>query len=330
MITSLVTGGGGFIGSNLVRRLIAEGHQVFMTGGPLCKCGGELKFYNIGFDDGYTCKTCGRLYEVYESNGIRRNINVVAEDFRNINFKVLPVIHNLFHLAAITDTTVTGREVMAVNCDAALSLFEKAIAAKCRRIVYASSCAVYGDVEPPFREEGPTNPLNDYAKSKLALDAAVKELKTWVPIVGLRYSNVYGPGESRKGKSASMVLQIIDSIKAGKRPRLFEDGEQKRDFVHVDDVVRATLKAAACDYWEILNIGSGIATSFNQVVAIVNWLLRTDLRPEYIPNNIAGVFQNHTECDISRAAQVIGYRPRLSITQGISRYLDAIGRQADS
>ena len=286
----LVTGGSGFVGSNLTDRLLSFGHHVFIT--------------NTAF----------------QNENSRGCVLVVANDFRHINFNDLPVLDCLFHQAAITNTMLEA-DVMDVNYHAAIELFEKALAAKCKHIVYASSCAVYGNTKPPFREDSPLQPLNVYAQSKFYLDAHVAKMNA--PIVGLRYSNVYGYGEAHKKKSSSMVYQIIESLMAGVSPNLFEWGEQKRDFVYINDVVEANLRAFREKAVGVYNIGSGQATSFNRLFEIIAKLLGTDLKPNFISNNISSVFQTWTECDISKAKQ-FGYEPSWSIEKGIKSYVSEI------
>ena len=115
-------------------------------------------------------------------------------------------------------------------------------------------------------------PLNVYAYSKLAMERLAERWRPRLaePIIGLRYFNVYGPGEDHKGKFASMVHQLAVQMRSGKRPRIFTAGQQRRDFVHVDDVVQANINAMTAGESGIFNVGSGRGDSFNQVVAELN------------------------------------------------------------
>lgn len=285
----LVTGGTGFIGNSLAAELLRLGHEVYCTGAE---------------GENLAAGTC------------------VGYDFDALDWTFGP-IEVLFHQAAITDTLVHDRAaMMGVNLDASLRLFHQAMNNGCRKIVYASSCAVYGDCTPPFTEYGPTRPLNVYAESKLQLDALSQNLS--IPAVGLRYSNVYGPGEFHKGHSASMVYQLTKQILEGRRPRLFEFGEQSRDFVYVKDVVRANLLAATSDALGVFNVGSGVATSFNDVVAAIGEALGRPLEPEYFPNPHSDYYQNQTCCDLSRSREYLGYEPAWGIREGIKDYLAAL------
>ena len=141
-----------------------------------------------------------------------------------------------------------------------------------------------------------------------------------VRVVGLRYCNIFGPGENHKGKRATMIYQFAQQMQKG-NPKLFEMGEQKRDYIYVKDVVRANLLAAASKENLILNCGSGTATSFNRIVEILNGLLGLNRTPEYMPNPFAGNYQDYTLCDMSLARQKIGFVPQFSIEGAIKDYL---------
>ncbi|MCR4328849.1 MAG: NAD-dependent epimerase/dehydratase family protein [Patescibacteria group bacterium] len=289
----LVTGGTGFVGSNIVRALLAEGHEVFITGSDA-----EQKI--PGFKGKY-----------------------LQPGLLGIDWDEIGNIDAVFHEAAINDTTHDDtREMMRANLESSRALFEYAAMHECRHIVYASSTAVYGDVFPPFREDSPTHPLNPYAESKLALDVYAQEFARMHPeiiVVGLRYCNVYGPGESHKGKRASMIYQLAQQMQK-RAPVLFKDGEQKRDYVYIKDVITANLKALATTKSCVVNCGSGAATSFNELVRILNGVLDMNLVPEYIENPYERTYQKYTLCDMSRAKELLGFVPQYDIEDGIRDY----------
>jgi ADP-L-glycero-D-manno-heptose 6-epimerase len=139
------------------------------------------------------------------------------------------------------------------------------------------------------------------------------------PIVGLRYFNVYGAGEAHKGKFASMIGQLARQMRAGKRPRIFTDGEQKRDFVYIDDVIQANLKAMSSATAGVFNVGSGAAGSFNQVVEQLNRVLRTDLQADYFENPY-DFFQTWTEADLTQSRKVLGFQPKYDLARGVEAY----------
>ncbi|MBI4918404.1 NAD-dependent epimerase/dehydratase family protein, partial [archaeon] len=191
----LVTGGTGFIGSNLAKHF-SENHEVVITG---------------------------------SKNEQTTDLKTMD---KNIQWKKLGSIDALFHQAAINDTLLNDADVMnKFNVEYSKKLFENAVENGCKKIVYASSTAAYGDVEAPYKEHGPFNPLNAYGRSKLMLDWFAMDFARDHPnilVVGLRYCNVYGPGEEHKGKRASMIYQLAQQIKKENVCRLFKWGKQKR------------------------------------------------------------------------------------------------------
>jgi len=288
----LVTGGTGFIGSNLARELSGKGHQVLVTG--------------------------------LENNSLTHpQITNLGKSFHDLSWNKIGNLDILFHQAANNDTTSEDKEEMfKVNFEWPQKLFQKAVENGCRRIVYASSTAIYGNISAPYKEDGPVDPLNVYAESKLAFDEfatgfAKKNPK--VIVVGLRYCNIYGPGENKKGKRATMIYQLAQEMKKGD-PYLFKYGEQKRDYLYVKDVVRANLLATEARKSCIVNCGYGEATTFNRLVEILNSVLALGRTPQYIDNPYKKQYQNHTECDMSLAKKEIGFIPEFNILKGIEDY----------
>ncbi|MFH0752792.1 MAG: NAD-dependent epimerase/dehydratase family protein [archaeon] len=308
---ALVTGGTGFIGSNIALDLYGRGIDVVVTGNE-----SEQKL----------------------PEGIKRLYPTVY----GIDWSSLGKFDVLFHQAALNETTnLDCGEMMFANYDSSVRLFNYAIANGCKNIVYASSTAVYGDVPAPYKEDGPVNPLNPYAVSKLKLDEFVRDIadKYDTKIVGLRYCNVYGPGESHKGKRASMIYQLAQQMKSGK-PNLFAPGTQKRDWIYVKDVVEANILASEAKESCIVNCGSGKATTFNDIVGfldevvdkiisyryvtpglVVSEVVNRD--PFYISNPYGDRYQDYTECDMSLAKDKIGFVPRYGIRGGIRDFYDS-------
>ncbi len=290
----LVTGGTGFIGSNIAIALQEQGHEVIITGNeseqPVPDFVGKC------------------LYP----------------GFLGIDFDAIGKIDVLFHQAAINGTRVYDeQEIMRANYEASKKIFDHVVENGCRKIVYATSTAVYGDNTPPYRETDPMNPQTPYARSKVLMEEYAGHLSTTVDglvMVGLRYCNVFGPRENHKGTRATMIYQFARQMLNG-NPRLFKDGEQKRDYIYVKDVVRANLLAARAQESCVVNCGSGKATSFNTLVDLLNTLLHTQRTPEYIDNPFTGSYQDYTECDMGMAREKIGFVPEYSIEEGLEDYL---------
>jgi len=295
----LVTGGAGFIGSNVAKALERDGgHEVIV-----------LDSFRWG---------AYRNLENFRGE-------IVAADLLKADLKGLfqhrPVAR-IFHLAALTDTTVVDEELMmSHNVEAFRRVLEYARDHEAT-VIYASSASVYGNGPVPMHEQQPLQPQNIYAFSKMAMErvARVYYENYDVPVVGLRYFNVYGPGEGHKKSARSMVLQILEAMERGEKPRLFRYGEQKRDFVFIDDVVRGTLLAAEKPDGTVYNVGSGQATSFNEIVRIINQCLGTDITPEWIDNPYS-FYQQETWASIDRARSVLGYEPQFPPSLGIPEYI---------
>lgn len=290
-----VTGGTGFIGFNLVRHLLKNGHRVGITG----------------------------LYSVENAvAGVER----FPLGLRDLGGDVAARYHDvLFHQAADNDTQKTDSEaVYEANVAAPKALFERFADAGCKQFVYASSAAVYGNSPAPFDEKAtPLSPMTAYARSKADFEdfAAGFGRDRKVNVIGLRYSNVYGPGESHKGNRASMVRQIIATVAAGMKPQVFWDGTQRRDWVYVKDVVSANV--AAMRYQGdpvVVNVGSGQSWTFLDVVETVGQETHHRIKVSFVPNPIIDTYQNHTECDIGLARSLLGYQPEFTLETGVKSY----------
>jgi len=292
---TLVTGGTGFIGSNIALELIKQGHDVLITGNDSER---QIK-------------------------GVKKYLQ---PSFVGLNFDSIGKIDVLFHQAAINDTTNMDKtEMFRANVDSSKKLFEYVIKNGCKQIVYASSTAIYGDSPAPYKENKTLlNPLNPYAESKIALENVAKGFNKKYPhvvFVGLRYCNVYGPGENIKGKRATMIYQLAHQMKLG-NPKIFRDGEQKRDYIYVKDVVKANLLASRTKESCIVNCGYGKATTFNELIIILNRILGTNIKPEYIDNPYVGKYQEYTECNMSLAKKITGFAPEFDIEKGIEEYYE--------
>lgn len=301
MRSVLVTGGAGFIGSNLVLELQNRYPDAWIVVVDDFRSG---HFSNL---------------EGFRGDCIASNVAdlKLSERFRDGMFDAI------FHLASITDTTDHDQlRQVHDNVEGFRNLLNWASRDQ-TPVVYASSAATYGKAQSVMTEESKASPQNVYAFSKVQLDNLARYYHQQHPawkIVGLRYFNVYGPREAYKGHTSSMIYQLFQQMKAGKRPRIFTDGKQRRDFVYVKDVVGATVAALAAPDARIYNIGSGASASFNQMVAGLNKALETQLETEYFENPYP-FYQDFTQADISLAQKELNYQPAFDLDRGILDYV---------
>lgn len=297
----LVTGGAGFIGSNLVLTLQERMPQARLTVIDDFRSG---DFKNL---TGYT------------GDFVAQNLATLdwQQQFGDEKFDAI------FHLASITDTTLHDQYVQVHdNVESFRRLLNFAQANR-TRVVYASSAATYGAASAASVETSDAAPANVYAFSKAIMDnlarRATRDSQDWI-IVGLRYFNVYGPREAHKGVPASMVYHLSRQMKAGQRPRIFKQGDQKRDFVYVKDIVEGSMRALEAKRSGIYNLGSGQARSFNELIDVLNRSLGTDLKPDYIDNPHEH-YQNFTQADLSNVRSDLGYEPKHTLETGVADYM---------
>lgn len=312
----VVTGAAGFIGSNLVRAQNARGATDILAVDDLTD---GSKFRNLA--------------EAQIGDYMDRDAFLTR-----IEYGELPKIEAVFHQGACSATTEwNGKFVMDVNYR-----YSQVLLHYCQRkkipYIYASSASVYGMGQDGFREDRVCEkPLNMYAYSKFLFDQYVRQkvlakrrVKGASQVVGLRYFNVYGPREAHKGGMASTAFHFNTQLKADGECRLFEgssgygDGEQRRDFVHVDDVVAMNLW-----FWDhpaksgIFNAGTGRAQTFNDVAhAVLKWHGEGKIKYIPFPENLAGRYQSFTEADLLNLRKT-GYDGKfLTVEQGVKKYLD--------
>lgn len=317
--TILITGGAGFIGSNLA--------FYFQNNHPDAKVVVLDSFRSTELLSNGNLKSFGHFKNLIGFEG-----EVISGD---INDKEL--LHKLeseykfdyiFHEAAISDTTALEQDLMIkTNVNAYKELLELALKHKAG-MIYASSAATYGNAPSPQRV-GREAPQNVYGFSKLCMDNLSREYmkKHDMSIVGLRYFNVYGAREYFKNTTASMVLQFGHQLLFGKKPRLFEQSDKiLRDFIYIEDVIQANIKAMRPKASGVYNVGTGKARSFQDIVDILQKELGTDVECEYIPNPYIGSYQFHTEADISLTREALGYEPHFEMEDGIKAYVGEIKR----
>ena len=318
--TILITGGAGFIGSNLA--------FYFQENYPECKVVVFDSFRSGETFSNGNLKSFGHFKNLIGFNGevISGDINdpdALAKLRDEYSFDYL------FHEAAISDTTVLEQDLMVkTNVNAFKNLLDLAVAHQAN-MIYASSAATYGDAPSP-QKVGKEAPNNAYGFSKLMMDNIAREYihkGTDISIVGLRYFNVYGPREYFKNKTASTVIQFGHQILSGRVPKLFEGSDKiLRDFIYIEDVIQANVKAMHPGKSGIYNVGTGKARSFQDICDILQDELGVERAAEYIPNPYIGRYQFHTEADIEESREWLGYQPGFSLEEGIKAYIPEIKR----
>ncbi len=303
MARYLVTGGAGFIGSHLCRRLAAEGNAVRVL------------------DDLSTGKRANLAgIEVDFIEGDLRDPRLLETALRGVDF--------VLHQAAIASVALSVSQPLLeqeVNLVGTLRLLEAARRAGVRRVVFAGSAAAYGNSPAsPKREEMRPEPASPYGISKVAgeyycrIYSEVFGLET----VCLRYFNVFGPRQDPASPYSGVISLFARRLLLGQAPTIFGDGEQSRDFTYVDDVVEANLRAcrAGRARGEIYNIGCGRSTTIRELARRLNRVLGTSIEPRFAPARPGDV--RVSLADISRAGAELGYRPAVQLEEGLARTLE--------
>ncbi|MBI2843141.1 MAG: SDR family oxidoreductase [Armatimonadetes bacterium] len=304
MANYLVTGGAGFIGSHLVRRLAAAEHNVKV-----------LDNFSTGSRENIPRGTA--------------NADVVEGDVRDpatVRAVTLSADYVL-HLAAQISVPLSIEDPAAtdeINTRGTLNALMAAQEAGVKRFVLASSCAVYGD-NPclPLREDYLPRPLSPYAVTKLAGEQYCEVFSNafGLPSVALRFFNVFGPGQRPDSQYAAAIPKFADAVASGGSITIFGDGEQTRDFIFVENVVSAILLACESDVavGRVVNVGSGNQTSLNELMRILADVAGRDIVPIYGPPRAGDI--RHSCADISLARELLGYECKVSLEEGLQRVM---------
>ena len=304
----LVTGGAGFIGSHLVERLIADGHDVtvlddFSTG----------RFDNIAHLEGRQLRV---------SEGDVRQVKQVEKAMAGAQY----VLHHAA-LPSVARSVEDPVAANAVNVDGTINVLVAARAAKTvKRVVYASSSAVYGDTPTlPKTEAMVPQPLSPYAVSKIAGEHYCRAffLNYGLETVSLRYFNVFGPRQDPASEYAAAVPKFVTLLLDKKRPVVYGDGKQTRDFTYVENVVEANLAACASSKapGEVVNIACGDRVTISGLVNMIGEIVGYVCEPKLKPVRSGDV--RHSLADITRAQEVIGYRVRVNLQEGLERTIES-------
>ena len=291
----LVTGGAGFIGSNLAN-VLAAGNAVTVVDDTSLGTPANLD-HDVDFVE----------------------TSVLDDD--------LPTdIDVLFHLAALSSYAMHEADPVRgarVNVDGFVNTVEQARDDGCETVVYASTSSIYGSRTEPSPEDMPVTVNTGYEASKLARERYAEYFANHygMRLAGMRFFSVYqgyGGAEAHKGEYANVIAQFADDVANGRAPVLYGDGTQTRDFTHVDDIVRGLVQAAEHELNGVYNLGTGEAYSFNAVVERINEELGTDVAPEYVENPIPDSVYVHDTCaDPTKMREATGWEPAVDFDEGI-------------
>jgi len=295
-----VTGGAGFVGNNIVKLLVSKGHDV------------------VVIDNLHTGKK-ENLKEILEK------IEFYNEDIRNLSKleSILKNVDGIFHEAALTivqESFQKEEEYFDVNVNGTENIFKIAKKFK-KKVVYASSSSIYGDTkEIPIRENFERKPINPYGQTKLEKEfLAEKYTKEGVSIIGLRYFNIFGKGQT--GSYAGVITQFIRKLKENKSPIIFGDGSQIRDFIHVSDIAKANLSAMLSETNSgFFNIGTGIPVKIKDLAKIMIKIYEKDFE---------SIFQNALEGDVKKsqantelAEKMINWKSEIELEEGLKKLMN--------
>ncbi len=305
MATYLVTGGAGFIGSNVCRELLAQNHTVkvldnFATGRRenLAEIAGDIELFEV---------------DIRDAEGIQ-------PAFKGVDY--------VLHQGALPSVPRSVKDPVAtteVNVNGTLNVLTAARDAGVKRVVMASSSSIYGsNPELPKHEGMRPMPISPYAASKLANEAyaAACTHVYGLETVCLRYFNVFGPRQDPKSQYAAVIPIFVTALLKGERPTIFGDGEQSRDFSYVANVIQANLKASTAEggAGQAFNIACGNRISLNELVRELNEIIGTNIDPIHTDPRPGDV--KHSLADISAARETFGYSPAVDVRQGLEKVVD--------
>ncbi|HVP57134.1 MAG TPA: SDR family oxidoreductase [bacterium] len=300
MARNLVTGGAGFIGSNLARKLVSLGEEVVI-----------LDDFSTGKADNL--------------DDIRNSVEVVRGSICDINTVrgAIRGVERVFHHAAVVSVVRSVDDPLstnAVNIDGTLNCLVAAKEAGVKKFVFAASSSAYGDnPRLPKNEDMKPEPLSPYAISKLTGEfyARVFYKIYGLPTVSLRYFNIFGPHQDPKSLYAAVIPIFITKILKGESPVIYGDGEQSRDFTFIDNAVQANLLAAQSGdaAGRVINVACGTRYTLNQLVTKIRSLTQSAVVPTYAERRPGDVV--HSQGDIALASKLLGYSPSVSFDQGL-------------
>ncbi len=297
----LVTGGAGFIGSNITEK-ISEDHDVVVLDDLYLGNKKNVDDYGVEFVKG----------------------SVMDAELVN---KVCKQCDYVFHNAAMSSSPMFKEQPelgMEVNVLGFMNVMKAALDNGVKKVIYASTSSMYNGNPLPFSENQPITAKTFYEASFRTREIVAQTYyyENNLSSIGLRYFSVYGPKELHKGQNANNISQFLWDMMEGKSPIIYGDGTQRRDFTFVHDVVSANILAMTSNIdFGIFNVGTGIGTSFTDLVALINKILGMSIEPQYIENPLKN-YVHDTIADLSLISKSLGYRPQWSLEKGIRFLVD--------
>lgn len=308
----LVTGGAGFIGSHLVERLVKENYDVTVVD-------------NLSTGDVSNLKNC-----INEIRFLEFDLNNYEK-----TSAALEGIDTVFHLAAIPSVQQSIDQPIVVNSsivNSTVVLFEAISKNKSvKRVVQSVSSAAYGDSDQQFKtEDAKPEPLSPYAVAKLTQEyyGSVFADVYDIDVVSLRYFNIFGPRQDEASPYSAVIAKFVSRILTGKKPIIFGDGKNTRDFVFVEDVVRANITAGTSEQkfkGDIFNVGRGVGTSLNDLVEIINKILGTNVEAEHDAPKKGDII--HSVANVDKINNQLNFFAKVDLYEGIEQLIDFCKQQ---
>ena len=297
----VVTGGAGFIGSNTVKELLKNNNSVTVID-------------NL---------STGKYENIRDAEFIKGDItdtNILKNAFKDADY--------IIHLAAISSIEQTIKDPKKsndINITGTLNVLSEARDANVKRVIFASSASIYGNTtQLPIKENAPPNPTTPYAISKITGEYYCKSFHELYGLetVALRFFNVFGPRQQLNSAYSAVIPKFINAMLKDKRPTIYGDGEQSRDFIYIKDVVTAIIKATTAPNaaGTSINIATGKGTTLNELVNTINNSLGKTIKPSYTDKKQGDI--KHSLADISLAKRVLDFTPEYTLDKGIEKTIE--------
>lgn len=303
METFLITGGAGFIGSHITEELVKRKQKVIV-----------LDNFSTGKED----NILPFLKEIEVVKGDIRDTAVLKKAMKNVDY----VLHQAA-LRSVPKSIDDPKYFNDVNVSGTLNVLLAAKENKVKRLIFASSSSVYGCVgKLPIKESMCPQPISPYSASKLAGECYCRVFSELynLPVIILRYFNIFGPRQPLESKYAMAIPRFITCMLQGQSPPVHDDGRQSRDFTYVSNAVKANLlavKAKNVNRGEIFNIATGERYTVLELIKCLNRILGKNIKPQHIPSRMGDM--RHTEADISKAKKMLGYEPVVGFEDGLKK-----------